>query len=172
MHLVETTIARRPLNRSKALIALTLSAAAILALLGAVSLAWNFIVYTPTERGSCLPVNSQECKSLTQGAIEDIAQVSLPDDARVLRSGSSKTLKSASAYAVIELRGTSELTLNSNYRETSTGGTAPGYVHDAGLAFVDSVATFTESANVIRKVFLGSGESGTRLAYIEEWRDF
>ncbi|GAA1621053.1 hypothetical protein [Leucobacter chromiireducens] len=169
---VETTVERRPLNRSRVLVTVALSVAAILALVGAGSLAWNFLVYHPTERGSCLISNPQECKSLTVETIEDMGHVSLPQDARVLRSGSSKTLKSATSYAVVELPGDSELILNSNYRETKSDGTAPAYVRDAGLVSVDTAAAFTESSNVIRKVFVGSGEGGERLAYIEEWRDF
>ncbi|GAA1565887.1 hypothetical protein [Leucobacter aridicollis] len=169
---VETTVERRSFSRSKVLITVALSVAAILALIGAGSLAWNFVVYQPTDRGSCLSFNSHDCKSLTRAAIEDMGQVSLPEDARVLRSGSGKTLKSASSYAVVELPGDSELILNSNYRETKSDGTAPAYVRDAGLVSVDTAAAFTESSNVIRKVFVGSGEGGERLAYIEEWRDF
>lgn len=168
----ETTVERQPLNRSKVLITVALSVAVILALIGAGSLAWNFVVYHPTDRGSCLISNPQECKSLTVETIADMGQVSLPENARVLRSGSSKTLKSASAYAVVELPGSSELILNSGYRETNSDGTTPAYVRDAGLVSVDTVATFTESSNVTRKVYLGNGDGGTRLAYIEQWRDF
>ncbi|KAM9866724.1 hypothetical protein ACIFOC_00489 [Leucobacter aridicollis] len=169
---VETTVERRPLNRSRVLVTIALSIAAILALIGAGSLAWNFVVYQPTDRGSCLSFNSHTCKSLTRAAIENMGQVSLPEDARVLRSGSGKTLKSASSYAVVELPGSSELILNSGYRETESDGPSPAYVRDAGIVSVDTVATFTESSNVTRKVFVGSGEGGERLAYIEEWRDF
>lgn len=168
----EMTIERQPLSRSKVLVSVALSIAAVLALIGAGSLAWNFVVYHPSERGSCLSLNPQECKSLTREAIEDMGQISLPDDAQVLRSGSSKSLKSASAYAVIELHGSSELVLGSNYRDTNSDGTVPKHISEAGFLSVDSVSVFTENANVIRKVYLGSGEGSTRLAYIEEWRDF
>lgn len=168
----ETAVERQPLSRSKVLVSVALSIAAVLAVIGAGSLAWNFVVYHPTDRGSCLSLNPQECKSLTREAIEDMGQISLPDDAQVLRSGSSKSLKSASAYAVIELHGNSELVLGSNYRDTSSDGTVPKHIGQAGLLSIDSVSVLTENANVTRRFYLGSGEGSTRLAYIEESRDF
>lgn len=168
----EITIERQPRSRSKVLVSVALSIAAVLALIGAGSLAWNFLVYHPTERGSCLSLNPQECKSLTREAIEDMGQISLPGDARGLRSGSSKSLKSASAYAVIELPGNSELVLGSSYRHTDSDGTVPNRISDAGFLSIDSISVFTENSNLTRKVYLGSGEGSTRLAYIEEWRDF
>lgn len=101
----EAEPAKRDSLPKQVLLTIGLFIGSVATLLGLIVLAWNTVIFTQAEQGSCLFFDSSQCRSLTVETIETSIPVSLPDDSEVLSSGSSGSLKSTSQWALVRIDG-------------------------------------------------------------------
>lgn len=164
---VETVSRRSAWGR--VLLTLGLVVTAVLALIGAGALAWSHLVYTPSDRGSCLIIDSSQCRSLSVQSIEEAGFVTLPEGTTIVKSGAGSVFLRSGAWTLVELPEHGEIMLDGRYRLSSVGEGTPVPWNLEEFSAVDEIHEFNDDA-ARRSVTIGTGPDGERLAHIEVQR--